>query len=396
MKLKATVNFRAINRAYRRGQRGIVLPGGTRSAKTVSAVQWIVLYCLQNTGKEIAICRDTMANLKRTVLKDLIKICYGQGEYEHALYPTLHINKTDWNCKINGNTVWFFGLKDDPMRVHGFDSDIFYINEMISTYKNTFDQLEQRCREFWLGDLNPSEPNSWVYQLEKRDDVDFFRTTFKDNPFLTPAIIRKILSYEPTDENVEMGTADKRKWSIYGCGEVYKGAEIIIQEWKPYTDEEEPEGYDYLFYGLDWGWNDPLAFMKVIVDGRRIYIRELLYGSEITKEEYTARIMDEEPLTNHEAYLVCDSSEPKSINELRAKNIPAMAAKKPKGSIMDGIRMLNGYEILIHEDSHNAQYEANNYKYKIDEKTDTVLDIPIDKDNHSWDAVRYPLQTFLK
>lgn len=395
MKIKASRNLRIIERAYKAGKRGVGLKGGTRSTKTVSVIQWIVLYCLQNRGKKIAICRDTMANLKRTTMQDLENICLGIGDFDgQALYPALKINKHEGRTTINGNQIWFFGLKDDPMRVHGFDSDVFFINEIISTYKNTFDQLEQRCREFWVGDFNPSEPQSWVYQLEKRNDVVFYVTTFHDNPFLTSAIVDKIKSYEPTEENIESGTADKKQWSIYGLGEVYKGPEIIFPDWELY--ENEPEAYDYQFFGLDWGWNDPLAFIKVTISGKDLYIRELLYGSEIDESEYIEIITKEPQLTDQQTYLVCDNTEEKSRRALKKAGIPAIAAKKPKGSIMDGIKLIWRYNIHIHQDSYNVQREANEYKFKIDDKTNTVLDIPIDKNNHAWDAIRYPLYRFIK
>jgi len=336
-----------------------------------------------------------MANLKRTTMQDLEHICNGLGDFEgQALYPGLKINKHEGRCTINGNQIWFFGLKDDPMRVHGFDSDLFFINEMISTYKFTFDQLEQRCRDFWIGDCNPSEPQSWVYKLDLRPDVEMFETTFEDNPFLTPAIIRKIRSYEPTEENIANGTADKKQWTIYGLGQIYKGPEIIFSNWELY--EDEPEGHDYIFYGLDWGWNDPLAFVKVTLDGNNLYVRELLYGSEIEEEDYTEVVLREPGLTKQQTYLVCDNTEEKSRRALKRHGIPAIAAKKPKGSIMDGIKLIWRYNLHIHVDSINAQREANEYKFKKDERTDTILDVPIDKHNHIWDAVRYPLYRFIK
>lgn len=395
MQIKASKNLRIINKSYNDGKRGVGLKGGTRSTKTVSIIQFIVLYCLRNRGKKIAICRDTMANLKRTTMQDLENICRGLGDFEgQALYPSLRINRHEGFTSINGNSIWFFGLKDDPMRVHGFDTDIFFINEIISTYKNTFDQLEQRCREFWLGDFNPSEPQSWVYKLELRPDVDFYTTTFEDNPFLPKPIIDKIKGYEPTEQNIKNGTADKKQWTIYGIGEVYKGSEVIFPDWDTYS--EEPKGFDYVFYGLDWGWNDPLAFIKVTIDANHLYLRELLYGSEIEDSEYTDVILREPELTKQQTYLVCDNTEEKSRRALKRHGIPAIAAKKPAGSIVDGIKLIKRYQIHIHEDSVNIQREANEYKWKIDNKTDTVLDIPVDKHNHSWDAIRYPLYRFIK
>jgi phage terminase large subunit len=392
MKIQATCNYEEIDDAYNDGKKGIVLPGGTRSSKTVSALQWLIIYCMQNTGKEIAICRDSLTNLRRTVLKDFEGICRGYNNYD-ALYPKMHMNKSEFTCKINGNNITFFGLNDDPMRVYGFACDIFFINEAINVPKNVFDQLEQRCREFWILDCNPSEPNSWVYLLNLRDDVIEFRSTYLDNPFLPKTIIKKIESYEPTKHNDEQGTSDPRKWCIYGKGEVYKGKEIIYPTWGLY--KENPKEYDYIFYGLDWGYNDPLACIKVIIKGNDLYVREIIYGSNIdSMEDIVEMLLNEEEIKNQKTYVVCDTNEPRSIITLNKSGVPAMKANK-KGGIIEGIRKVNQYKIHVHEDSKNIIMEFNNYKYKIDEKTDTILDIAVDNHNHACDAIRYPIVTFL-
>jgi phage terminase large subunit len=393
MQIEATINLAQIEEAHRSGFRGIVLPGGTRSSKTVSAIQWILLYCIRNTGKEIIVGRDSLVNLKRTVLKDFKSICYGYNGFP-PMFKNMHMHKQEMEVKLNGNTIIFIGMADDPMRVHGLASDVFFINEVINIPKVTFDNLEQRCREFWIVDCNPSEPNSYVYTLKNRDDVTEFRSTYLDNPFLTLAQIRKIESYEPTPDNDRQGTTDARKWTIYGKGEVYKGKEIIYPNWKTYSDE--PEGYDYVFYGLDWGFNDALAVVKLILNDNDLYVREIIYGSEIEEFQWVIdQLLKEEILRDQKTYLVCDTSEPRSIITLQKAGLPAMKTKKPGGSVIDGIRKINSYNIFVHEDSLNIQDEFNNYKFKIDERTETILDVPVDKFNHACDAIRYPLITFL-
>jgi phage terminase large subunit len=383
--IQTTVNFEFIENNFD-SCRGIVLPGGTRSSKTIATIQWLIIYCHQHNHKHIVICRDTLKNLKRTTLKDFIELCYGYGDYPaHA--PTMTLNKAELTAKIGTNTIEFIGLIDDPMRVHGLKSSIFYINEAVGTYKASFTQLSYRCEDGFILDCNPSEPHHWVYELEKREDVKFFRTSFLDNPFLGDEQIKEIKSKEPTPENIERGTADEKEWSIYGLGLVFKGKDIVIPNWDTYS--EDPAGYDMKIYGIDWGWNDPFCFVQVIIDGKDLYMKELMYGSHITPEEYTDRIIQEEYLMSGNTYAVCDSSEPKSVNALIENNVPAIPIKKPPGSIMDGLKKLNKYNLHIHEDSKNIQEEANKYKYKTDPRTGDVLDITIDKFNHSFDAVRY-------
>jgi len=393
MKIKGTINLARIDEAHKEGYRGIVLVGGTRSSKTVSAIQWILLYCMQHTGKEIVIGRDSLVNLRRTVLKDFNALCYGLNGMP-PMFPNMHFNKQEMSVKFNGNTIIFIGMKDDAMRVHGLACDIFFINEAINIPKVTFDNLEQRCREFWIADCNPSEPESYIYKLDKRDNVKQFRSSYLDNPFLTLAQVSKIESYQQNEYNDAQGTTDKRKWTIYGKGEVYKGKEIIFHKWDTYTDE--PEGYDYVFYGLDWGFNDAFACIKLIISDKDLYIKEIIYGNEIEDFSWVIdTLMQEDLLKEQKTYIVCDTSEPRSIITLQKAGLPAMKTKKGAGSILDGIRKVNSYNLHVHVDSKNVQDEFNNYKFKIDERTETILDVPVDKHNHACDAIRYPLITFL-
>lgn len=393
IEIQTAINYTHIDDNFE-DNRGIILVGSTRSTKTICTLQWIINYMLSNMGKHVIIGRDKLATLKDTVLKDFEELCKGSDIYP-ALYPDLHIKDKNSRPKadIGGCTIEFIGLNDDVNRAHGLKSDIFYINEAVACYKKTFNQLNQRCEEGFILDCNPSEPNSWVYQLDKRDDVKTFRTTFEDNPFLSKSIVDEILSYEPTEENIEAGTADARHWSIYGKGEIYKGKEIVYPEWEKYTDD--PEEYDYIFYGLDWGYNDPTAVVQLIIVDRKLYIKELLYASELDYDEIIEVLLQEQPIVEGSTYVVCDSSEPRSINKLIEGGVAAYKAKKGQGSIIQGIRKIQGYKIFIHEQSHNIHNEANNYKFKVDKATDTVLDIPEDKNNHAWDAIRYPINTFL-
>ena len=133
MRLQATSNFEFLTDNYESNAKGCLLLGGTRSGKTYSAVQFIFWYCLTNKGMSIAVCRDTLRNLKRTTLEDFKAVAYGSDGVA-PMYPSLKINKSDLSCEINGNKIDFIGLKDDPMRVYGLKTDLFYINEAVSTY----------------------------------------------------------------------------------------------------------------------------------------------------------------------------------------------------------------------------------------------------------------------
>jgi phage terminase large subunit len=101
-----------------------------------------------------------------------------------------------------------------------------------------------------------------------------------------------------------------------------------------------------------------------------------------------------EGIMSGECYVVCDSAEPRSINRLVSAGIPAIKADKKGGSVMSGIRKVQSMNLHIHEDSHDLQNEANNYKFKIDSRSDTVLEIPVKEHDDGMDAGRYPTDMF--
>jgi phage terminase large subunit len=63
-------------------------------------------------------------------------------------------------------------------------------------------------------------------------------------------------------------------------------------------------------------------------------------------------------------------------------------AQKPKGSILDGIDLLDNLNVYYTKSSVNLAHEQENYSRKVD-RYGIVLEEPEDKDNHLMDCVRY-------
>jgi phage terminase large subunit len=93
------------------------------------------------------------------------------------------------------------------------------------------------------------------------------------------------------------------------------------------------------------------------------------------------------------SYIICDSSEPKSIRELRIEEINVIPAVKGQDSIINGINKLKSKNIHIHRDSFNIKKEIRGYKFK-KEKDGNTLNVPIKCPDHSLDAIRYAATRF--
>ncbi len=345
--------------------------------------------------------RATVWRLKRTwssatVYQDFLSYLKASG-----LYDSKQHHKSDLLYRMGDSSIEFGGL-DDAQKLHGLSQHISWLNEAVEADRNSFDQLEMRTSDLIIIDYNPTEEDSWIYDLERRPDVLAIHSTQADNPFLGDAQRRKILSYEPTPENIQRGTADAYKWSVYGLGLPAKREGLIypnfqlIPEWPA---EARPIGY-----GLDFGFfPDPTALARVGLLNGKLVIDELLYENELN----TVRIAErpeipsiqqrlEELGVSRRDEIIADSAAKTSIAELQALRYNVQPVRKYPGSVEEGIALVQAYQpFYVTERSLNAIAELKNYTRKKNFATGTFLREPIDAHNHILDLVRYVVQTKL-
>ena len=353
----------------------IVNQGGTRSGKTYNIILFIIFYyCLRNNGKTITICRKTFPALRATVLRDFINILR-----EHDLYSEDKHNKSSSEYNLFGNLIEFISL-DQPVKVRGRKRDLLFINEANELYWEDWQQLLFRTSEKIILDYNPSEEYHWIYdKIIPREDADFLKTTYKDNPFLDESLVEEIERLQYTDEQY---------WQIYGLGEKGISKATIFN----YVEcNQIPEDAEFVSMGMDFGFtNDPTALVSVWKKESNLYIKELLYRTMMT----TGDIHSYFKQTITKELIYADSSEPRIIEELRRMGWKIRASLKGRDSVNAGIDLLKRFKIHIHKDSTNAIQEFRNYKWKED-KTGKLTNTPEDKNNHITDAVRYATYSIL-
>lgn len=87
--------------------------------------------------------------------------------------------------------------------------------------------------------------------------------------------------------------------------------------------------------------------------------------------------------------ITADGSWPLTIKFMRRMGFKILPAVKGAGSIDEGIRFLQGFEIIVHKRCVMTAKELGSYSFKKDPKTGEVLPIFEDNDNHVIDALRY-------
>lgn len=368
-------NLRAVTDTYHdKNKNGVVLEGSSRSGKTWSVIDFLPLYCSQNHGKTINIIRETYHSFKTTLYLDFNKRFPDFG----LLSPFADVQERS-TFKLFGNQINLIGA-DKPSKFMGAGCDILWINEAIHVSQKIFDQAEMRCSEFFIMDYNPEVTDHWIYDsVIPRENVNFLRTTFLDNPSIPKNQKDKILSYDPSNpKNVEQGTANKYMWQVFGEGKRARKEGAIYKRWRT---GQWPEDKDFFtIHGIDWGWTDPFVLVEVMIDesSKQVFVRQKVYKSELIN--WRKAVSD--TVTKGEM-IICDSALPGNIHELRTDNHEALPAWKGKGSIIKGITWLQGYSIVVCN-SPDIEHELNNYEWA-DKKQNT----PIDKYNHALDSIRY-------
>jgi phage terminase large subunit len=285
--------------------------------------------------------------------------------------------------KIFDNKINLLGA-DKPSKFLGASCDVFWVNEALDVMKSIFNQQEQRCRDFWWMDYNPSISDHWIYNnVCKRDDVDFLHTTFKDNPFVSDSERRKILSYEPTEYNKLQGTDDDYMWKVYGLGERASLKGLVFPTFN--VIDEMPD-MEYI-YGLDWGYtNDPTAIVKVGIYGVDQYVDELVYQTGMMNN-IVAGSLNSHGLQSHDI-IWADSAEPKSIAEVSGYGFNIKGAEKGADSVNAGLQLMKQHRLNVTKRSTNLIKELRNYKWHTD-KDGKTTNKPVDAFNHAIDALRY-------
>jgi phage terminase large subunit len=333
------------------------------------------------------IARSRLSWVTSTILKDFEEIL---EMYKIPYYPKVNPRRPDQTYFVNGTEFAFFGL-DYPEKLHGRKQDWFWLNEVMEIDQKSFDQLEMRTTKGAILDFNPYDDEHWVFDLNKRPDVAFDVSTMLDNPFLPQSIIDKIKSYEPTQENIERGTADSYMWEVYGLGKPAKLQGAVFENWD--IVDGIPSDAKDIGLGLDFGYtNDPTALVDLYLYNNELYLDELIYekglknASPNASEKTIVSKLKELGIGLRE--ITADSSERKSIDEIRAYGFNINGADKGPDSVIHGINFLKGYKMHITRRSINLEKELRRYKWSED-KNGKSLNVPIDDFNHILDATRY-------
>ena len=347
--------------------RFIINQGGSRSSKTYSICQLLIVLCLKQPGTMVSIVRKSFPSLRGSVMRDFFEVMR-----ELNLYKTTEHHKTEniYNFE-NGSSVEFFAV-DDEQKLRGRKRDILWANEANELNFEEYTQLNMRTSGKLIFDFNPSDNFHWLYDLISRPESKLIHSTYKDNPFLEQALVKEIENLINVDESY---------YRIYALGEKGTGKTTIYTHWKYYEDLPETKTK---IYGLDFGFNHPMSLLEVNFIDNKAYVKELVYESGLTVDDLILRMSSLEVSKKHE--MVCDGARPEMIEEIKRAGYMAKSAVK---EVKKGIDSVKSTELYIHKESLNIIKETASYKWKTN--GDVILDEPVKMYDDAMDAMRYAI-----
>lgn len=388
--------------------------GSRGSGKSYGVVQNVTIDCMREE-KDVIVFRKVRAKVKKSIFKLFYNIITEQFGFKLGQ----HFNKKAGNqdiqisYKINKTVIDFDGL-DDPEKAKGAEGYKIAVIEELSEFtreefnailavvlRNPDSKIYAMTNptpvipgtEHWIKtDFLNHVPNEFgknhIFKIEQDIDgvlksynVCVLKTTYKHNAFCTDA-------FKIWIKNLKLTNPDLYK--LWGEGEYaeFKGA--ILNNGYDVVDDV-PEGIPFLGYGLDFGSTDPMALVAVWKYERNIYMKEIIYETDLTNLTLYDRMI--ELGVSKSASIVADSARKDSIQELYDLGYRYIKkCHKYSGHKTDAAQYLRGCKLFVVKGSVNLMTELSTWSWETTKNGDIKPDAkPADGNDHLIDALIYRL-----
>lgn len=370
-----------------------VFEGGRGGLKSSFVAFKIVELIKNNPQMHACITRQVAGTLKDSVYANMKWAINELGLME------------EFECKVSpleikyiktGQTIYFRGL-DDETKLKSIKPEFGYIGIL---WKEEKDQMKGDAQErsvnqsvlrggdesYDFSSYNPPKSKSnWVNRIKLMPNPKrvIHHSSYLEAPaewlgqkFIDDAAHLKEINPEAYEhEYLGVPNGDG--------GNVFEYLEI-----RDITDEEISH-MDRIFAGVDYGWYpDAFCYLRTYYDSARekIYLIDELYVNKWSNSK-TADWIKKKGYDDYT--MICDSAEPKSVNDFRDAGLPARGAIKGPGSIEYGFKFLQTKTLVIDpKRTPNAYKEITEYEYDRDKEGNVISGYP-DGNDHAISALRY-------
>jgi phage terminase large subunit len=360
-----------------------IIQGGSSSGKTYSILTILIDYAIRNQNKSITVVSESMPHIRRGALRDFLNIMKSTGRFIEG-----HYNRTNLIYTFgSGSYIEFFSV-DSPDKLKGARRDVLYVNECNSITYEAFDQLLIRTRGDVYLDYNPDRLFWAITDTAKEPDAELIILKYTDNEALDQSIIDQF-----------MIKIDKAKTSdywanwckVYIDGEVGSLEGVVFDNWR--LIDRIPLDASLIGIGLDFGFtNDPTSAVAVWKIDNEYILDELIYQTGLFNSNIASLLKQND--IDRSVEIWADSSDPRSIKELKNFGFRINGVKKGPDSIMYGIGLMQDLNLRVTSRSTNLINELQNYQW-LKDRDGHKTNQPQDSLNHAIDSARYLIMSKL-
>lgn len=395
--------FKEVDRSQKRY---IVMKGSAGSGKSVDTAQNYILRLMQDKGRNLVAMRKSDISNRDSTFAELTGALYRMFGDKYDQYWKVNKSPMSMTFKPNGNQIIFRGMNDDRQREKlksitfpkGKLTDV-WLEEATEFTQADLEIIDDRLRgelppgQFYQIRMtfNPVNKNHWIKKVFfdiPDDNVLTHHSTYLGNRFIDDA-------YRARMERRKI--VDPEGYQIYGLGEWGEIGGLILHNWEIGECSKNPADYDDFAIGQDFGFNHANAILPLGIKDDVIYIPQEIY----VFEKDTAEIIDLAKATNipRNKQMWCDSAEPDRIRMWqkagynRARGVDKGGSQ---GSVKAQIDYLKQHKIVIDPSCVNTIKEAQQWKWKKDDKSGVYLDEPVPFQDDAMAALRYGVEGWRK
>jgi phage terminase large subunit len=371
--------------------RYFVITGGRGSGKSFGVAVFL-LNLTYEQGHRILFSRYTMTSAQTSIIPEFVEKIELMGVQED-----FRITKDEIINLTTKNSIIFKGIRTSSgnqtaalKSLNGITTFVLDEAEELVD-EDTFNKIDLSVRvqdrpNRCILILNPTTKEHWIYQRWYQNigvpegwngkdlNTTYIHTTYMDNKDnLSESFLEQVY-------DMKRRRPDQYQHSILG-GWLNKAEGTIYKNWRV-GDYQQKE---LTVFGQDFGFStDPTTLVQISVDPeeKKMWVREC-YGQ---KNMTTSQIAQKNKQYCGLDLIICDSAEPRLIQELKAQDLNIRGAIKKKGSILSGIALMQDYEIVVDKNANGVIRELNNYVWQ-ERNTKPVMAY-----DHYLDAMRYGLQ----
>ena len=322
--------------------------------------------------------QNSITESSHQLLADLIKQ-YGLNEFE--------VTNNSIVNRLNGSDFIFKGLYLNEQSIKSIEGiDIAWVEEAQTITKGSLEVLTPTVRKegsqiiYTYNRLLEDDPVHQRLVIEGRPNTLIINVNY--DIALKYKMMPDSIRLEMEDDKARRPSLYKHKW----LGEPNSMERKIYKDWA--FIDEIPHEARLERYGLDYGYtNDPTAIVAIYKYNGGFIWDEITYQKGLSNKQIADIILNLPP-----ALVIPDSAEPKSNDELIAHGCNILPAQKGKGSVSQGIQLVQSQRISVTKRSVNIIREYKNYLFEVD-NNGKIINVPEGGFDHAMDAGRYGMET---